>query len=237
MSLVITVYVNEGIVMASDRRSTYTQTQKNGNTEKQFIGVHVTDSTEKTFVCPNGAGISICGDASLLNKPITGYIQDMIRHKILPDTLVNKMPELILEYFSELGQQPDITLHIAGYENCNQVGPLQVIKKLILRNAQIETIDIAHQGATWSGEALTLSRLIKPVALIQPNGQYIPLPQEEIAFQYFTLQDAVNFARYAIDTTIKTLHFKNVVETVGGEIDILVITPDKTKWLAHHELK
>ena len=49
--------------------------------------------------------------------------------------------------------------------------------------------------------------------------------------------DAVDFARYAVETTINTMRFKNVVETVGGNVDILVITPDETKWLQKTVLK
>ena len=63
------------------------------------------------------------------------------------------------------------------------------------------------------------------------------LPFEEILWGYFTLQDAVDFARYAVETTIQTMHFKNVIETVGGAVDILVITPDETKWLQKEYLK
>lgn len=63
------------------------------------------------------------------------------------------------------------------------------------------------------------------------------LPNEEILWGYFTLQAAVDFARYAVETTINTMRFKNVVETVGGNVDILVITPDETKWLQKTELK
>lgn len=63
------------------------------------------------------------------------------------------------------------------------------------------------------------------------------LPNEEILWGYFTLKDAVDFARYAVETTINTMRFKNVVETVGGNVDILVITPDETKWLQKTELK
>ena len=56
-------------------------------------------------------------------------------------------------------------------------------------------------------------------------------------WEYFTLQDAVDFARYAVETTIQTMRFKNVIETVGGNVDILVITPDETKWLQKADLK
>ena len=73
MSFLVAVYVNEGIVLASDRRSTYTQTENINGLTVQKIGIHVTNSTDKTFICPNGAGISTCGDASILGKPITVY--------------------------------------------------------------------------------------------------------------------------------------------------------------------
>ncbi len=32
------------------------------------------------------------------------------------------------------------------------------------------------------------------------------------------------------------MRFKNVIETVGGKVDILVITPEETKWLQKDEL-
>ena len=73
-------------------------------------------------------------------------------------------------------------------------------------------------------------------AAILFNGSYVNLPHEEILFGYFTLQDAVDFARFAVETTINTMRFKNVVETVGGTVDILVITPKETKWLQKAEL-
>lgn len=63
MSFIIAVYVNEGIVLASDRRTTYTITEKKEDKIIQKIGIHTTDSTDKTFICPNGAGISTCGIA------------------------------------------------------------------------------------------------------------------------------------------------------------------------------
>lgn len=54
---------------------------------------------------------------------------------------------------------------------------------------------------------------------------------------HFTLQGAIDFARYAVETTIQTMRFKNVVETVGGSVDIWVITPGETRWLQKERLK
>ena len=69
-----------------------------------------------------------------------------------------------------------------------------------------------------------------------PDGNYIDLSYEEILWIFFTLQDAVDFARFAVETTVRTMRFKNVIETVGGNVDILVITPEETKFLQYTDL-
>lgn len=236
MSFLIAVHVNEGIVLASDRRSTYTTTKTVGNTVTKYIGVHTTDSTDKTFLCPNGCGISACGDASLLGLPITGYIQDVIRTKIDEQCKVEDIPNILIQYFQGLSEIPDTSFIVAGYKT-EVDKKVQKIYKLNVKSGQITELDTSIQGATWDGEVYTIRRLIKDVALKNDDGTYTDLPYEDILWQYFTLQDAIDFARYAVETTIQTMRFKKVVETVGGEVDILVITPDETKWLQKTELK
>lgn len=235
MSFLIAVHVNEGIVLASDRRTTYTNTQQIGNTIVKRIGIHTTNSTDKTFLCPNGAGISTCGDASLFGKPITGFIQELIRTKIQVDSTVESMPQIIIDYFNALENVPDTTFIVAGYDTVEDGKKQQAIFKVNVKTKSVEKIDTCSQGATWEGETLTLTRLIQPVA-IKRDGKYRDLPFEEILWSYFTLQDAVDFAKYAVETTIQTMRFKNVVETVGGCVDILIITPEETKWLQKEQL-
>lgn len=229
MSFIIAVYVNEGIVLASDRRTTYTNTV---NTQDgriiQRIGIHCTNSTDKTFLCPNKAGISTCGDASFLGKPITGFIKAMIREKITPETSVSDIPQIINDYFNSFESVPNTHFIVAGYvEN----GKKQYICKVNPFSKQVKTMDSDCQGATWDGETNTLTRLLQNVALKIADGNYNDLPYENVLWEYFTLQDAIDFAKYAVETTINTMRFKNVIETVGGKIDILVITPDKSFWL------
>lgn len=231
MSFLVAVHVNEGIVLASDRRSTYSRTIKTGDRVVEQFGIHTTASTDKTFLCPNGAGISTCGDAALLGKPITGFIQDMIRTRIGSACPVPEMPQRMTAYFQALPQIPDTNFIVAGYDQGRQL-----IYKLNVRSGEVEQVDTDSQGATWDGETLTLTRLLMPVG-VKSNGSYVDLPTEEILWGYFTLQDAVDFARYAVETTIQTMRFKNVVETVGGKVDILVITPDGSKWLQKEELR
>lgn len=236
MSFLIAVHVNEGIVLASDRRTTYTNTQTIDNKTVQRIGIHTTNSTDKTFICPNGAGISCCGDASLLGKPITGFIQDMIRSEISEECQIKDIPQLIIDYFGKRSVIPDTNFVVAGYDSVDGQ-KVQTIFKLNVKSKKTERIDTSSQGATWDGETLTLTRLIQNVAVKTVDNHYLDLPFEEILWSYFTLQDAIDFARYAVETTIQTMRFKNVVETVGGAVDVLVITPDKTAWLQKESLK
>lgn len=237
MSFLVAVYIHEGIVLASDRRTTYTNTQTIDGKVVKRIGIHTTNSTEKTFACPNGAGISCCGDASVSRKPITGFIQDMIRSEISEECQIERMPQIIIDYFNRLSDPPDCTFLVAGYDSIDGKKTPAVFS-LNIKSKKIRRVNTSEcQGAIWEGATSTLTRLIQNVALKTDDNEYFDLPYEEILWEYFTLQDAVDFARYAVETTIQTMRFKNVVETVGGAVDVLVITPDGTTWLQKESLQ
>ena len=91
-------------------------------------------------------------------------------------------------------------------------------------------------GALWDGETDILKRLVKDVAIKTSAGTYAELKFYNIGFNFFTLQDAIDFAQYAVDSTIKTMYFQNRVKTVGGPIDILVIKPNGAFWVQRKEL-
>ena len=50
MSFIIAVHVKEGMVLAGDSRTTYTQTAKSGDVTTIKIGTHTTDTTNKVFL-------------------------------------------------------------------------------------------------------------------------------------------------------------------------------------------
>jgi hypothetical protein len=235
MSFIIAVYTNEGMILASDRRITFVETQSDSSTTIQRIGTHVSNSADKTFRCPNRAGISMCGDAALGGRLLNGRMKDLIRSKVTGDTPINAMPQIFIDGFSDSPNPPDTHLIIAGYDKVDEF-PIQVIKKVYLKDGTVEDIDTSTQGAIWDGEINTLARLLQNVAIIRDDGSYSPLPNECIAWNYFTLQDAVDFARFAVDVTIETMRFKDVVETVGGGVDLLAITPDKTWWIDKRDI-
>ena len=72
----------------------------------------------------------------------------------------------------------------------------------------------------------------------QPDGKekYTLHAGHPILWEFFTLQDSIDFAEYAIKTTIDAMKFQRRVKTVGGPIDVLVIKPTGAQWISRKEL-
>lgn len=240
MSFIITVHTSEGIIMASDSRTTISITTPYTDGKRDIIfGTQMTDTTYKTFLCNSKIGISTCGAASINNIPIAGFIEKFIAEKATDeDITVEAVAKDLNDYFSLLSPGAQIHFLISGY-GTDSLSP--IIYQIKLENEKlgkesIIKIDTSSPGAVWDGEITTLSKLIMPIGIKQDNGTYIDMSNNGINWNFFTLQDAINFANYAVDVTIKTMAFENCAKTVGGPIDILAIKPDKAFWVAHKEL-
>ena len=82
------------------------------------------------------------------------------------------------------------------------------------------------------------SALIQPVGLLDQQGKLSSaLPHQPIPWGFFTLQDAVDFAIFAVRSTIDALRFQPRAKTVGGPIDVLVIKPTGASWIQRKELR
>lgn len=234
MSLIITVHTHSGIIMASDSRITRTTTTDpvNGVIEKQ-IGVQITDTTYKTFICGKAIGLSFCGDSLINNTPITCYIEKYISENIKIDDNIENIAENILNYFSSIDSKLDIQFIVAGY---NKSDPLPRVNVVYVNSKRIEVIETRNAGITWCGEQDILKRIVLDVSLNNEDGTYTNLQSYVIPYNSFTLQDAINFAEFAIDVTTRTMAFQQRVKTVGGPIDILAIKPDGAFWINRKEL-
>jgi len=82
-----------------------------------------------------------------------------------------------------------------------------------------------------------LARLILPVAQIDQKGAVTnTFPHFGIPFKFFTLQDAIDFAVFAVRSTIEAIRLQPRPKTVGGPIDVLVIKPENAFWVQRKEL-
>lgn len=75
--------------------------------------------------------------------------------------------------------------------------------------------------------------LLAPLPL--PDGKGV-LPKIPIIYEAMTPQDAVDFSSYLIKTTIETMRFQARPKSVGGPVDILLITPENVKWIQEKEV-
>ncbi len=242
MSLIVTMFVREGIVMSSDSRLTLNSQQ--GQPGLQFVqqlAVSQSDTNNKTFLAPNNIGISTCGAADINGVPIGGFIESFIAENLQaePATVeVDQVPTLLLNYFRALPVSPATLFHVAGYKK-EQEKFVQHVYSVDVQQASITRVNLVgvfgEQGAAWNGETDILTRLVNPVYL-QAGTNYQQLPTYAIPFHFFTLQDAIDFSVYAIATTIDSMRFMPRAKTVGGPIDVLVIKPQTAEWIQKKEL-
>ena len=238
MSFAITVYVREGIVMAADSRLSLNSTQNiNGNVQN-LISVGQSDSNQKLFVTEDRIGIFTVGAADINGVPIAGFVDQFIRQNAngklkSPDVVADGL----ITFFGQQATVPDSQFHVAGYDPTS--GTQQVFHVYVSRKTKNQVNPQNQFGVAWAGEADVLSRIINPSAEIDPsanNAIKSIYPNIPIPYNFFTLQDAIDFSVFAVRTTIETIRFQPRPKSVGGPIDVLVIRPNEAKWIQRKEL-
>lgn len=229
MSLVVTLYVREGIVMAADSRATLNMVQKQGEIQKVNLSVAHSDSVRKLFLFQEKIGISVFGEAAINGVPISGYMDSFLGGLESED--VKDVAREILEFFSYSHPKPKTGFHVSGY-----AGDEPFVYQVLIDRKEIRRINPEDtQGAAWAGESDILTRLLQP--LYEKRGEkFIPLPYFQIPWGFFTLQDAIDFACFALKTTAESIRFMPRPKTVGGLIDVIVITPRRGFWVRRKEL-
>ncbi len=221
MSIMCTVYVPEGIVMAADSRMTgniMVKTQ-DGKTQQQGM-FSISDNAQKVFLLSKvRVGISSCGSAILENKTISDFlrifeIQEVSKKDTVTD-VAKKLQAFAYKFF------PHVNFFVCGYEEEEpfvfDVG--KELKRINMDNGNI------RYASSWSGEQLAITKLL--------NSQ----PPTPINHNLMPLKDAVDFAEFLIDVTIKLQRFEMKPKTCGGDIDVLVLTKDDAFWHKHKLFK
>jgi hypothetical protein len=239
MSFVITIYVREGIVMASDSRLTLNSQNTQGQNQIVHLAVGQSDSNNKTFLSPSRIGISTYCAADIGGTPIGGYIESFINDVLETQNLtVDAVPKELLNYFGSMTPVPATQFHVAGYKDTNGSKEQQVWQVDVAQQRCQQLNPPNQQGASWGGEADILTRLIKPVATLDQNGKIEQtLPHYNIPWQFLTLQDAIDFTIFAMRSTIDAIRFLPRPKSVGGPIDVLVIKPNEASWIQRKLLR
>ncbi|MCG7385090.1 hypothetical protein [Paenibacillus sp. ACRRY] len=202
MTLINVVYIPTGIVLSADSRTS-------GN------GFIVSDSTNKLFLLFNKIGVATAGAALINLKPIEHYVKEfeMLMWEKLSDASVKDVTDELYDYFKNIviGEQY-IFFFVAGYEfGTPIVNSFDTMgeKEIFSRNTDKD--DNLIYGAAWQGDTEIVNRL--------RSENHMPL------YIAMNVQDAIDYSRHLIRTTIDQLRFEPRFPTVGGEIETILVQP------------
>ena len=250
MSLVITTYVPEGIVMASDSRQSITIEGKTPNgKDLPKIDTVNSDNVYKTYLLSKKdkdnklifeVGVSSFGQDLLGGISTVSHIKRFAEEELTKEDNVTTIPKKLVEFFRKLFPIADTGFHIAGYKKEEGKASEPYVYHCHVAKNIIEQRNVApypRYGATWSGQSDVLIGILQPSLMPGPEGKAVTMQKPPIIWGAMALQDAIDFSIYAIRTTIDTIRFQARPKNVGGPIDVLVITPDGAKWIKRKELK
>jgi len=244
MSLVVAVYVPEAIVMASDSRQSITIEGTKPSGEAFKVETVNSDAVTKTFLLEKQqVGISNFGANLLKGIPISSYIQSFIEEELVVADDVATISKKLVNYFRKSFPDADAGFHVAGYKKEGKTSVPHVYYCHIAKNEvgrrNSKPDGSLLYGATWSGQIDIIASIVNPVIIKDSKGtEKVIRAPAPIVWDAMTVQDAIDFAVYAIRTTIDTMRFQARPKNVGGNIDVLLVAPNREpKWICKKEYK
>lgn len=229
MSLITAVYVPTGIALSGDSRTTGTSTQtvvdptsptKTTVLQKDIL---LSDATEKVFLVDGRFGVGTYGAALVKRLPIAHYVAQLQAspgRQSAADTA--SLAQELLNYFRALQPIPASHFLVVGYDAAvpSVIGVDVSANRIERFNVDPLSASIQY-GARWGGDSAIVGRLVSNTTF---------------AFDVMNVQDAVDFSRHLVRSTIDQLRFEPRFPTVGGPIDTLVVTPSEAKFLVRKAL-
>jgi hypothetical protein len=257
MTVVVGVAAPDGIVLAADSRTTFS------DEARHRIG---SDSTHKVFELCGRFAVATYGIAFIAEKTIGGLMDEFVAQ--LPATEaeserdVHAFTQLLGEFFdkrirtwfeaedTELPEGWLLGFLVAGYDT-DGIGH---IVEVLVPGPEKGDADFttAVRGFAWRGQTDVIRRLIKGVdfdELVARGGQIDEEMSGHLATLEYSLllpismQDAVDFVAFLITTTIEMQRFSDgtvgnpgLVPGCGGPIRIAAVTHSGVEWVSEEPL-
>jgi hypothetical protein len=218
--------------MAADSRMSVQRNEERGEREQRTVvqqQLVLSDSAYKVVeLRTGGVGIAVYDAGIIDNQPADTHVQRFEEEAVTPDDDVLSVGDKFLKYFQDNFSGIAVGYHIAGYRTENRTSVPYVLvghttREPVLRRVNADGAGGVQYGITRAGDTLVANRLI--------DQSYLPL------FPAMPLQDAVDYAVHLIRTTIDTMRFEPRFPSVGGPIDVLVVTPAGVEWVQRKELR
>ena len=174
-------------------------------------------------------GKSIYFIMRFLEKQIKEFNLDFNNFTLISETISGQFHNLFYKQLEKENISEDqlsddkiyYGFHIVGYDELEPKSIEILVGKTVKTN-------ISHgMGFTYSGDGQT-------VEAIRSSQKE---PGNEPPYFAFSLQDAIDYADFLIRATISDQRFSNTTPSVGGDIDIALVTPfDGFQWIRQKEL-
>jgi len=248
MSLVVSLRVADGIVAAADSLSTSQNVlqfaaqniefecphckQKVAGQSMQLppLGIPISASsyTQKLFSLFGRYALSSFGLGIINERSIYYHVnQFQGEHKNDSDHDLPRVLACLIEYFEKelVAQFPKfkdeapadwrpISFHLNGFEKENERWVGVTYEAHVGKNNEVKRNNLI--GCTIGG-------YLEVVQKLWEIGKGDPL--QKFKYPLFSLQDAVDLSEFLVSSTSTFQRFANQVQTVGGEIDVGLLTP------------
>ena len=251
MTIAVIMRVNDGLVLATDSASTVMLPDAEGN---EFV-YHVYNHADKIFNLKKGKSIACMtwGAGNLSDKSISTIAKDF-RNEIMNDInhfsvqeISNKFKDYIEKLISD--NDRDVGFIICGYSNNGIPEDNPEVYEIQYVNGEVHGPEIVNEGQpifiNWYGQGQYISRLVLG---FDPDLETI-VDEYEIGDEHIMeniknrlslplgvpsmpIQDAIEFVETLVYITMQMSKFVPGAQTVGGDIDIAVITKhEEFKWI------
>ncbi|MGO9177511.1 MAG: hypothetical protein ACLQED_15455 [Desulfobaccales bacterium] len=253
MTLAVSLRVPDGLVIAADSLSTTIgqlgvsagvgttcpKCKENIKIDKLPlppipIPTSLSSFAQKVFPFKETYGIATFGLAILNEKTIYYHVKKIEKNKENQFTGVTNVAEFLMEYFdkeikkqiSDIEKAPDeffpLGFLVAGYDG--DIGKTIVLS--IGKKSKVK--EYIGSGCTYGGDGDVVAKLWE---LSKSD------PRRATNYAAFSLQDAVDYAEYLIYSTANFQRFANMIPTVGGDVDVGLITSfGKFTWIKCKEM-
>jgi len=248
MSLILTLRVPDGIVAAADSLSTAQNLleivadeikMECPNCKKEFskpelrlppfpVPFSASSYTQKLFSLFGQFALG-CHGRGIINKRSTYYHVNKFQmdHKGMETQTLTQIRDAFIKYIEEqlLAELPKYKeeapekwlpfgFHLNGYEAVDG-SPVGVTYEVMIgRKNVINRYDVL--GCTVGGDIRVVQKLWE---IGKEN------PRREFKYPLFSLQDAIDLSEFLISATSSFQKFSSDVPTVGGQVDVALVTP------------
>jgi len=231
LSIVVSVYVPGGIVMAADSRLCVVRHHAAGRDgeQPQAERLVLSDSANKViYLSTCRAGILTYDTGIIENESIESHLLQFEQEQVEPDTPIEELAGRLRRCFRNRIPRIPVGFIIAGYQREGRLAtPFVFAHHTVHGDGEIRRVNLGPDkkikyGVIRAGETSIINRLISP--------DHLPL------FGAMPVPDAIDYASFLIRTTIDAQRFEPRFPTCGGAVDILLLQPDGGRFVSRKRL-